>query len=236
MWEGRPADALTSGVDPTSVAQGVVRLVRPTEPTLVLGSTQDPSVVNRDAVERDGVCVARRSTGGGAVLVLPDDGSVWIDVLLPKWPRLVPTDVVASMLWFGDAWRSALARFGIAASVAEQVECAFPEARAVCFAALVPGELLVGPPDRAQKLVGSAQRRSRWTVRFSSLMWGEADPCLVLRYLRLAEPILQRLEVLLSSRVASGPGHGEQLAHELWRQLLRRVRSNPALDEWDKGA
>ena len=59
-----------------------VAVCRPTGPAVVLGSTQSPDVVDADAAAVGGVAVVRRRSGGGAVLVTPED-PVWIDLWVP---------------------------------------------------------------------------------------------------------------------------------------------------------
>ena len=78
-----------------------------TTPALVLGSSQDASVVDVDACRRAGVDVVRRRSGGGAVLLIPGE-VVWFDVIVPV--GLVPeiADVRGSMVWLGRRLLDAL--------------------------------------------------------------------------------------------------------------------------------
>ena len=71
-----------------------------TAPALVLGSAQDASVVDLPACRDAGVDVIRRRSGGGAVLLLPDE-VVWFDVIVPSAHPLFVSDVRASMVWLG---------------------------------------------------------------------------------------------------------------------------------------
>lgn len=122
-------------------------------PALVLGSTQ-----RRDQVIADpGMEVARRRSGGGAVLVEPGR-LVWVDVVVPAEDPLWQLDVGRAAWWVGDAWADALAALSIAGA---QVHRGGPVRSAwsdrACFAGLGAGEVTVG----GRKVVGIAQRRRR---------------------------------------------------------------------------
>lgn len=127
-------------------------------PTLVLGSTQADSVVDRERAAAAGVDVVRRRTGGGAVLLRPGE-TVWVDVLLPAGDVLAEPDVGRAFAWAGRAWARALADVGVeGASVHEgRPRPATPWSGLVCFAGLGPGEVTVG----GAKVVGISQRRAR---------------------------------------------------------------------------
>ncbi len=75
-------------------------------PTIVLGSTQPDAVLDPAAVERAGVTVARRRSGGGAVHLEPG-GAWWVDVVIPRGDPLWDDDVSRAFLWLGDAWAAA---------------------------------------------------------------------------------------------------------------------------------
>ncbi|MFN2606509.1 MAG: hypothetical protein ABR511_01240 [Acidimicrobiales bacterium] len=127
-----------------------------TGPALVLGSTQDPAVVDARVAAAAGVDVVRRRSGGGAVLVGPGE-AVWVDVFVPaddhRWHR----DVGRATHWLGEAWASALARLGLHATVHRGRLVATEWSRLACFAGLGPGELLLG----GKKVVGISQHRAR---------------------------------------------------------------------------
>jgi lipoate-protein ligase A len=122
---------------------------------LVLGSTQ-PWV---DAA--GSVPVARRRSGGGAVLVGPGH-VVWVDVFVPRGHAVWDDDVGRAFWWLGDAWAGALGALGVV-GLAGRVEVhrgplvTTQWSGAVCFAGLGPGEVTI---DGA-KTVGMAQRRTR---------------------------------------------------------------------------
>jgi len=150
--EGRPAD-LHGRALPASVSRRIDVLV-PTTSAVVLGSTQAMP-------ETTGLEIVRRRSGGGAVLVTPED-PVWVDVDLPVGDPLWSDDVGHSFLWLGEAWAAALAALGLDG----EVHCGPFQpgrwGRTVCFAGRGPGEVFV---DGA-KVVGLAQRRTRAGARF----------------------------------------------------------------------
>ena len=102
-------------------------------PALVLGSTQ-PLLVPSSSIE-----VVRRRSGGGAVLVGPDE-VVWVDVFLPAGDPLWSHDVGQAFYWLGDAWAAAL---GVG-SVHRGGLVTTPLSRVVCFAGVGPGEVVDG--------------------------------------------------------------------------------------------
>ena len=73
----------------------------PKQSALVLGSTQDLSVVNSTECLKRGVEIVKRRSGGGAVL-LSSETTVWIDVVLPA--MTVAVFPVLGPCWFGDTW------------------------------------------------------------------------------------------------------------------------------------
>ena len=82
-------------------------MCRPTGPAVVLGSTQRTDGRRRRAPTAAGLDVVRRRSGGGAVLVAPDD-PVWIDVWVPAGDPLWTADVTRAFAWLGTAWAGAL--------------------------------------------------------------------------------------------------------------------------------
>ncbi len=143
-----------------------VEVLVPTVPALVLGSTQPTDDVDAGALE-----VVRRRSGGGAVLVTPDD-PLWVDVDLPAGDPLWDDDVGRSFRWLGDAWAGALAAVGVAADVHRGPFVPGPWGRVVCFAGRGPGEVFV----EGAKVVGLAQRRTRAGARFQCAVPSRWDP------------------------------------------------------------
>ena len=157
VWS--PAEALHSW-DPPDEAVLTVRRCRPTVPAAVLGSRQGDTLLDPLALERAGVGLVRRNSGGGLVLV--DDAlAIWVDVWIPNRPGSVAVDVRASMDVVGRAWVAALSSQD--ESLAERLDVhrggvtRGEWADLVCFAGLGPGEVLLD----GRKLVGLSQRRTR---------------------------------------------------------------------------
>ncbi|HVM09248.1 MAG TPA: hypothetical protein VM345_12340 [Acidimicrobiales bacterium] len=142
-----------------------VEVLEAETPAIVLGSTQRDDVVDRDECEAAGVEVARRRSGGGAVLVDPAE-VLWVDVLVPHGDPLWVDDVNRSTAWLGRAWVSALREVGAIEDpvVHEGAICLNRWGRLVCFAGLGPGEVTSGAGG--PKVVGISQRRTRDGARF----------------------------------------------------------------------
>jgi len=138
-----------------------VHVVDLTRAAIVLGSAQSDDLLDGDACERHGLEIVRRRSGGGVVLLVPDE-HVWIDVLVPRGDPLWRDDVSASALWLGEAWVEALAMVGIAADVHRGAPVEPQASKTVCFAGVAAGEVV---DSRGAKLVGISQRRNRWGAR-----------------------------------------------------------------------
>lgn len=179
--EARTGSAADLHGDAGEASGRTVRLCEVVAPAVVLGSTQPPEAVDREAAAAAGVAVVRRRSGGGAVLVAPG-AQVWVEAWLPSGDPLLDPDVGRSFLWFGEAWRRALADLGVAASVHDGAWQPGPWGRAVCFAGRGPGEVL-GPAGA--KLVGLAQRRTRAGARFQSSALLRWEPERLVRLLAL---------------------------------------------------
>jgi lipoate---protein ligase len=166
-----------------------VAFCRPTRPALVLGSTQPDSLVDRRRATRAGIDVARRRSGGGAVLVRPDD-PLWADVWVPADDPLFDVDVGRAFLWLGRVWAAALARMGVegATVAAEPPGHRDDAAGVVCFGALSSGEVTTAD---GRKIVGLAQRRVRRGSWFHGACLVRWDP--------------GSLMALLSTDAADGP-------------------------------
>ncbi|HZB41266.1 MAG TPA: hypothetical protein VE487_09895 [Ilumatobacter sp.] len=141
--------------------------LQPRDIAVVLGSRQSPDIVDAAECARLGVSVVKRRSGGGAVLVVPDQ-LVWIDIVAT--PGSAPDDVRGSMIWAGETWQRALVPF-----VADNGELTVytgsmvttPWSELVCFAGLGPGEVLLD----GRKLVGLSQRRTRQGVRIQGTVY-----------------------------------------------------------------
>ena len=116
--------------------------------------------VNRDACEADSVPIARRSSGGGTVLIGP--GALNFTVVLPiaSDPRLGMVDT---------------AQLLVLERVAEALRESGPDVRMMGSGDLTLDE---------RKFSGSAQRRlRRWVMVHATILYG-LDPASISRYLR----------------------------------------------------
>jgi lipoate-protein ligase A len=138
----------------------------PTVPAVVLGSTQPVP-----ATGSTGLDVVRRRSGGGAVLVSPED-PVWIDLDLPVGDPLWSDDVGRSFLWLGRTWVAAFAILGVEGEAHAGAFEPGRWGRTVCFAGRGPGEVFVG----GAKVVGLAQRRTRAGARFQCAVLRHWEP------------------------------------------------------------
>lgn len=139
-----------------------------TRAALVLGSTQAAP-----PTAPAGIDLARRRSGGGAVLVAPA-AQIWLDVDVPAGDDLWHQDVGRSFWWLGDAWVAALAEVGITGTAHRGPLLRRPWSAQVCFAGLGPGEVTVD----GRKVVGISQRRWREGSRFQCevpLRWDAED-------------------------------------------------------------
>jgi lipoate-protein ligase A len=160
-----------------------VSVCRPTRRAVVLGSTQRLSVVDAEAAKAARLDVVRRRSGGGAVLVLPDD-PVWIDAWIPVDDPLWCADVTGAFAWLGSTWSQALVRLGVA-DVDVQGGSAGACTRwssLVCFGGVGAAEVTVA----GRKVVGLAQRRNRRGAWFHSACVLRWDPTLLLEVLDLS--------------------------------------------------
>jgi lipoate-protein ligase A len=145
---------------------------QPESAAVVLGSRQSPNLLDLDRCTRLGLDVVRRRSGGGAVLVVPDD-LVWVDLVVPH--GVAPDDVRGSMVWAGEHWCEALAPI-VESQPALEINDgpirSTPWSDLVCFAGVGPGELLLD----GRKLVGLSQRRTRDGLRIQGLVYRRLPP------------------------------------------------------------
>lgn len=143
-------------------------------PALVLGSSQDSSVVDHEACRRAGVEVVRRRSGGGAVLLRPGE-VIWIDVIVPAGSSGWATDVHAPMVWLGRRVAEAFAElvgFDGDLVVHEGAMVSTAWSSTICFDGIGAGEVLVD----GRKLVGISQRRMRHAARLQCCWYVRHDP------------------------------------------------------------
>jgi lipoate-protein ligase A len=186
--EERTGDAASlHGAWPTVVAdpsRRTVSICRVTGPSVVLGSTQSEAVVDHRLTDAAGVSVARRSSGGGAVLVAPGE-PVWVDVWVPVDDPLWLRAVDRAFDWLGRVWVEVLEGLGIAGSAAHDqgyVACT-RWSSLVCFGGVGAGEVVASD---GRKVVGLAQRRTRQGAWFHGACVLRWDPVPLLGLLDLA--------------------------------------------------
>ncbi len=210
--EERRADATALHASwPEAIAhpeQRALAVCRVTGPVLVLGSTQPPSVVDAARAEAEGFSIARRRSGGGVVLVTPED-PVWIDAWLPYGDPLWRDDVGRAFDWLGDAWAAALRRSGIVGVSAHgdgYVSCT-RWATSVCFGGVGTGEVVT---DDGRKVVGLAQRRNRYGAWFQSACFLRWDPAPLVNLLNLSAPEREAAVLDLSTAAVGVSDLGDQ--------------------------
>lgn len=161
--------ALHGTAIPEAVSREVWFMV-PTAPALVLGSSQSNDEVDSGAMRDAGLELAKRRSGGGAVLV--DASSLWVDLFIGRDDPLWDDDVGRAFGWVGELWLRTLRRLAnetqappfdagelqVHQGVLERNEWN----RRVCFASVGPGEVTLG----GRKVVGISQRRTREACRF----------------------------------------------------------------------
>jgi lipoate-protein ligase A len=135
-------------------------------PAVALGSRQSTAVVDEPRCRAEGVEVAVRRSGGGAVLLVPGE-HVWVDVVVPGGHPLWRDDIGASMMVVGERWTAALSGLvGEPLTVHDGPMLRSPWSELVCFDGIGIGEVLAG----GLKLVGISQRRTRHTARFQCIV------------------------------------------------------------------
>ena len=150
-----------------------IRVIEVDRPAVVLGSGQAASDIDPAAAARAGVDVAKRRSGGGAVLLTPDD-ALWVDVVIPAGDPWWDADIGRATWPIGEAWAVAVEAVGSGLAVVWKGAMQHTEwSRRVCLAGLGPGEVLVG----SRKVVGISQRRTRTGTLFQTvgvLRWAPA--------------------------------------------------------------
>ncbi len=161
---GSAAELHAASTPPT--ANRTVQVAEVDRRTLVLGSSQPDDVVDEKAVARAGLEVVRRRSGGGAVLLIPDE-HVWVDFWIPRGDPLWNDDIRLAALWAGDTWVRAMCSIGVGGV---EVHGGGLVGRRwsdlVCFAGLGPAEVSAD----SRKYVGLSQRRTRHWTRIQTMV------------------------------------------------------------------
>lgn len=143
---------------PAVAGRRVAVIARPTDRAVVLGSTQQRGEIDEAAVERRGVSLVQRRSGGGAVVVAPG-AQVWVDLFVPRADPIFDEDVRRAAFFVGDLWAAAISLIGTSGTPVVPIRSFQPTrwSRRVCYSGLGPGEVTVG----GRKVVGVSQRRDR---------------------------------------------------------------------------
>ena len=182
---------------PLPFDQRTATFFRTESATLVLGSAQRLESVDVDAADRQGIAIVRRRSGGGGVLLLPDE-FVWLDLEIPVGDDLWSGDIGRSMWWVGELWRVALAPFETLATVHRGAMQRTRWSNDICFAGVGSGEVLRG----GAKLVGISQRRTRHAARFQTMVHCRWQPD-VMASLVIGSPAVEELAPLVATCNAS---------------------------------
>jgi len=215
---GKAATLLDSWPPADSQGDPVVRLSRMRGRALVLGSTQDATVVDQRRAASAAVDIVRRSTGGGAVWV-DVDAQVWLDFWLPRRHDLWDDDIIGAAGWVGDTWVRALASLGVKTPHVHRGPLVrTPWSDLVCFAGLGPGEITVvpssgglpapGPERSTAKVMGLAQRRTRAGARFHTTAPLSWDPRPLIDLLTVE---LDTVAPVVHEDGAAADGEGDEL-------------------------
>ncbi len=185
----------------------LVRVLDAVRPAVVLGSTQPATDVDDDAALAAGVEVARRRSGGGAVLVGPGR-CVWVDLLIARGDPRWDDDVRVAPQWVGEAWAAALAAIDLPGGEVRRSMTPNAWSRRICFAGAGPGEVFVG----RRKVVGIAQRRTGAHALFQCAVLIDPDPDPLLNVLSLsAEQRRSAGDLLRGQTLGVGAGRAHAL-------------------------
>lgn len=181
------------------------------EPALVLGSSQRDDILALPLPA--GVDVVRRRSGGGSVLLVPQQ-VLWLDVLIPVGDPLWQDDIGRAGQWLGEVWVDAI---GHGATVHDDGMVVTEWSKLVCFAGVGPGEVMLA----GKKLVGISQRRTRVGARFQCALYSAMDAEFLPTLLHLSPTERESVTKSLQNGVAMCP---EPLQTILERFLARLSR------------
>jgi len=215
--------------DPPATSELTIRRFDIARTAVVLGSAQSDDDIDHDRCSVLDVEVARRRSGGGAVLLVPGH-HLWVDVLVPRGHSLWDDDVSRSSYWLGRAWCdtvNSLATDGLLRI--ESVPLTLHEgrlvesqwSRKVCFAGIGPGEVV---DSRGRKLVGISQRRTREWARLQCIVSTTWDASVMLELLADPRPTLDEIESWGSNiEVSAANGELSDVLFDRFVSLVRRL-------------
>ena len=139
-----------------------VWVIEPKDSCLVLGKSQrGRDFLNSSYLEEQNINLTVRQSGGGSVLVSPDD-MLWVDIFIPKESKFWIADIAKASIWIGRIWHDALERLGIECSLFDESFSRSEASDLICFIGRAPGELFIDN----RKILGISQRRSKFGTRF----------------------------------------------------------------------
>lgn len=169
-WAGRAAALHSRPIAP----ENRLNQLHAVGPAIVLGRAQKVDDGFEARANAAGFEVARRVSGGSAVVVGPGE-CLWVDVVVERDGPGWNDDIGKAGCWMGDQWVAALAAAGVADTKVHRTGMQkLPGYDAVCFAGIGPGEVLLAD---GTKLVGISQRRTRGWALFQCaipLRWDSA--------------------------------------------------------------
>lgn len=161
-------------------------------PALVLGSAQDPALVDAAMCSERGVEVVRRRSGGGVVLLMPGE-VVWFDLIIPRGHERWDEDIARAAWWVGEAACAAIGDPSLEVHRGPVVRR--PWSDLVCFAGLGPGEVT----RSGRKVLGLSQRRTRDWIRYQCAAYRRWDPAALVGLLHLPAPTAGELAPLVDT-------------------------------------
>ena len=190
-----------------------VRFLSVDAPALVIGSTQPVNSVETDA----GIKIARRHSGGGAVLLRPGD-VLWVDVFVSTGDVLWDDDVGRAAHWLGQTWTLALGDLGVRARYHDDALMPRLWSHLACFGGLAPGEVTVA----TRKVVGISQRRTRAGAQFQCAALLAWDPGALVRLLAIDRRSRAELRAQLEQDAVALDVNHEELEAAFVRRVAER--------------
>lgn len=209
--------ARSAGEVSQAVACPAALVIEAISPAVVLGSAQPSSDVDAGRAATAGVEIARRRSGGGAVMV-GSERCLWVDVVIGRGDPRWDDDVGRASWWVGEVWAAALDSIGVeGAQVWQAPMRASPWSARVCFAGLGAGEVTV----EGRKVVGISQRRTRHGALFQCAALIDADHRPLLDVLALQpNERAQAHEELAATTLGVGAAAAPQLERSVLDILL----------------
>jgi len=200
--------------------QRTVTVCHPQDRAVVLGSMQqfDDAQVARALSE--GYGVTRRMSGGGGVVIEPDE-IVWIDCFVPVDDPSYLRDVREGAYVIGEWWVRALVALGCDQDQLEVHRGAMTTtaySKMSCFAGLGPGEVTLA----GRKIMGLSQRRTRLGAWYFTLVYLKSNPSRDARLLASDQAHELELCQVLSESVAT-PDVSRQLLTETFLSVLANL-------------